>query len=430
MSPRAQTRADRPLGPTFRALLAASAVSNLGDGIRLATLPLLATTLTNSPLLIAGVTVAQFLPWLLFGPIGGVIVDRSDRRRLILTTQLWRAIVMVVLAAVVIADAASIQLIFLVAFVITAGEILVDPSVVAVVPTIVARDDLDRANGRISGVEIVTNDLVGAPVGVGLFAVASWLPFAVDGASYLGSTLLFRRLPGRSQPRPRTGEAGADEPATTGTGTGGLRNGGFGRALRQVGADLPAGLRWLFRHPMLRPWTISVAVFNIGAATSFSLLVLLVIDVHNGSEAAFGITLTVAAVAGAIGSTVAPRLVERHGRAPVLLVAAGLSAVVLLGLAAAPSLSTVIALWAVGAGVSGILLAIGRGFIQRYCPNEILGRTAIASRTITRTAFVVGAFLGGVVGSTAGVRTAYAVAGAIQVMALLPMALALRNDHA
>ncbi|MEM7326717.1 MAG: MFS transporter, partial [Actinomycetota bacterium] len=195
MSPRAQTRADRPLGPTFRALLAASAVSNLGDGIRLATLPLLATTLTNSPLLIAGVTVAQFLPWLLFGPIGGVIVDRSDRRRLILTTQLWRAIVMVVLAAVVIADAASIQLIFLVAFVITAGEILVDPSVVAVVPTIVARDDLDRANGRISGVEIVTNDLVGAPVGVGLFAVASWLPFAVDGASYLGSTLLFRRLP-------------------------------------------------------------------------------------------------------------------------------------------------------------------------------------------------------------------------------------------
>ena len=67
---------------------------------------------------------------------------------------------------------------------------------------------------------------------------------------------------------------------------------------------------------MLRPWTTVVAVFNIGAAGAFSLLVLLVLDVHDGSELAFGVTLTVALLTGALASSIAPILVRRHGRPP------------------------------------------------------------------------------------------------------------------
>jgi len=393
------------LDGTFQALLGATATSNLGDGIRLAALPLLATTLTDSPLLIAGVTAVQFLPWLLFGPIGGVIVDRADRRRLIVSTQGWRALVMAGLALSVLADVASIWMVFAVAFIITVGEILVDPSVVAVVPTIVHRRDLDRANGRISSVEIVTNDLIGAPVGAGLFLAAPWMPFAVDSLSYLGSIVPFRRLP--KQPRPER----------------------RGFAPGQVLAEVPEGMRWLWRHQMLRPWTTAVAVFNIGAAGAFSLLVLLILDVHSGSEMAFGLTLTVAAVTGALGSSFAPRLVLRYGRPSVLLAAAALGALSLIVLAASPSLAFVVVVWSIGTGLSGVMMAIGRGFIQRYCPNEILGRAAIASRTITRTAFVVGALTGGAVAAQFGIRLAYAVAGTVQVLALLPMALALRHDH-
>ncbi|MEM9132738.1 MAG: MFS transporter [Actinomycetota bacterium] len=393
------------LGKPFQALLAATAVSNLGDGIRLAALPLLATTLTGSPLLIAAVTAAQFLPWLLFGPIGGVIVDRADRRRLIVVTQAWRALVMIGLAAAVIADVASIWMVFAVAFVITVGEILVDPSVAAVVPTVVDRDDLDRANGQISSAEIVTNDLIGAPVGAGLFATVSWVPFVVDGLSYFGSIMAFRELPSRQRPE-----------------RDGLR-------LGEVLAELPEGARWLWGHPMLRPWTVAVAVFNVGAAGAFSLLVVLVLDVHNGSEIAFGVTLTVAAVAGAFASFCAPRLVHRYGRRRVLLTAAGLHAISLVVLATAPSLGVVVVVWSIGAALSGVLLAIGRGFIQRYCPDEVLGRAVIGSRTITRTAFVVGAVVGGVVANGAGIRAAYVAAGSIQALALVPMGLALLHDQ-
>ncbi len=395
----------RSLGRAFQGLLVAATVTNLGDGIRLAALPLLATTLTDSPLLIASVTAAQFLPWLLFGPLAGVIVDRADRRRLILFTQAWRGFVMVGLGAVVLADVASMWMVLAVAFVITVGEILVDPSVVAVVPTIVDRDDLDRANGRISSVEIVTNDLIGAPVGAGLFAAVPWLPFVADGMSYVGSIVPFRRLP--KQQRPDQGRL----------------------APQQILSEVSEGLRWILSHRMLRPWTMAVAIFNVGASAAFSLLVVLVPDTHGGSELAFGLTLTVAAIAGVVGSATAPRLVDRYGRAPVLLAAAGMGAATLFAVAGAPSLVFVIGFWAIGGGTSGVLLAIGRGYVQRYCPNEILGRAAIASRTITRTAFVVGALLGGTVAATHGVRSAFAVAGIIQATALVPMGLALRHDR-
>ena len=396
----------RTLGRAFQGLLVAATISNLGDGIRLAALPLLATALTDSPLLIASVTAAQFLPWLLFGPFGGVIVDRADRRRLILSTQLWRGLVMVGLGAVVLADATSMWMVFTVAFVITVGEILVDPSVVAVVPTIVHSDDLDRANGQISSVEIVTNDLIGAPVGAGLFAAVPWLPFVADGMSYFGSIVPFRRLP--RQPRVDRGKL----------------------ARRQVLNEMPEGLRWILGHRMLRPWTTAVAMFNIGAAAAFSLLVLLVLDTHGGSELGFGLTLTAAAIAGAIGSSIAPRLVDRYGRPPVLLATAGVVTATQFALAVAPSLLVVVVFWAIGGGMSGVLLAIGRGYVQRYCPNEILGRAAIASRTITRTAFVVGALVGGFVAANYGVRAAFVAAGVSQAAALAPMALALRNDQA
>jgi MFS family permease len=139
-------------------------VTNLGDGLRLTALPLLATTLTSSPLLISGITAAQFLPWATFAPFGGVIVDRSDRRRLIMATQAWRSAVMAVLAVATLTNAVQIWHLFVVAFIITVGEILVDPSVVATVPTLVTPADLDRANSRISTVEIVTNDFAGGPI--------------------------------------------------------------------------------------------------------------------------------------------------------------------------------------------------------------------------------------------------------------------------
>jgi MFS family permease len=118
----------KSLGPAFRALYAGALVSNIGDGIRLSALPLLATSLTTSPFLIATVTAAQYLAWLTFGPVAGALVDRSDRRHTILATQTWRGLLMAGLALLVWSGHAEIWHLCLVAFAISLGEILVDPS--------------------------------------------------------------------------------------------------------------------------------------------------------------------------------------------------------------------------------------------------------------------------------------------------------------
>ncbi len=91
--PTARMAAARPqgLGRDFGWLWTAAATSNLGDGIRLTALPLLAAALTTAPTAVAGVTAATYLPWLLFGPVGGTIADHSDRRRTIILVQVARA---------------------------------------------------------------------------------------------------------------------------------------------------------------------------------------------------------------------------------------------------------------------------------------------------------------------------------------------------
>jgi hypothetical protein len=80
------------LGPAFWRLYAASAVSNLADGINLVALPLLAATLTRDPVLVAGLTSLAFLPWLLFALPAGAVVDRVDRTRAMAAANVVRAL--------------------------------------------------------------------------------------------------------------------------------------------------------------------------------------------------------------------------------------------------------------------------------------------------------------------------------------------------
>lgn len=96
------------LGRDFDRFWLAAAVSNLGDGIRLGALPLLAVTLTDDARLIALVSAATMLPWLVLGPIGGVLVDRRNRRSLMVGAQLFRAALVGGLTIGIASDTVSI----------------------------------------------------------------------------------------------------------------------------------------------------------------------------------------------------------------------------------------------------------------------------------------------------------------------------------
>ena len=171
-------------GNAFGRFWLASAVSNLGDGVRLAALPLLALDLTDDARLIAGVTALSFLPWITVGPFAGVVVDRYDRRRLMLASQAVRCSAVLVLASSVQAGVASIWMLYTAAVIVGAGETVVDSAAQAAVLHLVPDERLERANGQITVAEHLFNHVIGIAVGAVLYSWATSLPFYVDAATF------------------------------------------------------------------------------------------------------------------------------------------------------------------------------------------------------------------------------------------------------
>lgn len=384
----------------FNGLWLGSAISNTGDGVRMAALPLLAVSLTTSPLLVAGITTAQFLPWIVFGPIGGALVDRWRRRRIIIVVQLARAATMLALTVAVLADVAAIWQLYVVAFAITFGEILVDPATIALVPTLVERDDLDEANGRIVSTEIVTNDFVGTPLGGAGFALAPWLPFAFDAASYASSTGAFARLPATgARPRPAT----------------------------SVRDEIGEGFRWLRIHPVLWPMTLVIAAFNFGIVAAGALLVLFTTQVLGGAESVFGLLLAVGALGSLLGSLVATRLSRRLGRARTLVGSFAIEALLLLAVSIAPNLPVLVGLWFAIGLPFGVWMPTARTLQQRLTPARLLGRVNTTGRMMTRGSMVLGSLAAGVIATATSVRTALGVGGLVQLASALALWLVLRG---
>jgi hypothetical protein len=230
------------LGAEYRKLWAASAVSNLGDGITLVAGPLLAASLTRDPALVAGLTVAQRLPWLLFSLLSGALVDRFDRRRLMAAVDLFRTVVVGVLGVAVVSGWASLPLTYVAFFLLGTAETRFANASIAIMPAVVPKERLERANGRLFAAELSANQFAGPPVGGALFAVAAALPFLVDAGTFAASAALLLALRGRFRVAPAEGPAG-----TT------------------IAAEIAEGLAWLLRHRLLL-----VLAIMLGPGTSRS----------------------------------------------------------------------------------------------------------------------------------------------------------------
>ncbi len=228
------------LGPEYRKLWVASAVSNLGDGITLVAGPLLAATLTRDPVLVAGITFAQRLPWLLFSLLSGALVDRLDRRLTMGTVDLLRFVLLGVLGLAVLAGWATLPLLYAVFFLVGAAETFFANASLAIMPSIVPKEHLDRANGRLFAAELVTNQFAGGPIGGALFAVAAALPFLLDAGTFGVSAVLILALRGSFR---------VSEPGTP----------------RKTGmlAEIGEGIGWLLCHRLLLALAIMLGAGNL-----------------------------------------------------------------------------------------------------------------------------------------------------------------------
>ncbi len=370
------------LGSRFRNLVVASAMSNVADGVFQVALPLLAVTLTSSPALVAGVALAQRLPWLVVALPAGALADRLDRRTTMIRVDLVRVVVMGALALAVALDSASMALIYVAAIVLGVGETLFDTASQSILPAVVGREHLSLANGRLQGVELTMNQFVGPPLGGVLAAAALASTFGLSSLAYLVAALALVRIRGDFRP--------ARDPDVRTT----------------MRADIAEGLRFVWENPVLRTLGLMLGVFVLFAVEPGPMGL---------STAGYGFFVSSLAVGGVVGSWAGPWLERRFGRVRCLVVAI----VVFGGTLAVPAITPTIAPNVVGFVVSGTAMLVWNvitvSLRQRITPDHLLGRMNAAYRLMGWGTMPIGALLGGALGEWFGLRTVFVAAALVHV---------------
>lgn len=374
-------RRPAPLGGAFSRVVAANLSSSLGDGIARVAAPLLAVQLTDDPLLVSLVAVAALLPWLLFAIPAGVLVDRVDRRLALGLAGGLRALVAGGLLALHLTGALTIWWLLAVVLLYGALETVYDGAVRAVVPSIVGRADLPRANSRIEAAEIVVQQFLSQPLTSWLLAASALWALGLNAAAYAVAGGLALALPAVASGRTARGTASTGASAD-------------GRAAGWR-ADLAAGFRFIWADAMLRPlWVVSVLIGICHAAVT-STFVLFVLERLDVPEAWYGTFMLAGAAGSLVAAAVTGRLKARFRTGPVMATAnaTGLAAWFLAG-----------AFPVVGVGAAAVFVAFGctttwnvlmMSLRQAAVPNHLLGRVHGTWRTALWGAMPLGSLAGG-----------------------------------
>jgi MFS family permease len=394
-----RTSISAPVTPrAFPFLWGGTASANLADGIALAAGPLLAAAITRDPALVAGIVVAQRLPWLVFVLFSGVIVDRFDRRMLLIAGNVLRFVALGGMAVGLMLGVRELWLLYLVAFLLGVAETIVDNAALAILPEFVRRERTADANGRLFATESILNELVGPPLGGLIFAVSTVAAFASGSAAFLVAGLIYALLPRRVREGPK-------EPHPP------------------VFRALSEGARHFLRSKTLVLMSSLAAASNFLTAATGAVLVLLAQDRLGLQDVGYGLLLAGAALGGIPAGLVGPAIIRRIGEGPVLIgatIAAG--GAYLVG---AVTTSPIV--------FGGVMVVEGFAFTlcnvvvityrQTSVPNELLGRVTSVYRFLAVGAAPLGALAGGLVARQFGLTGPFWMAGvglAVVALAVAP----------
>lgn len=374
----------RSIGRNFRLVWMSVLVSSTGDGMFVTAFPLLAVTLTRDPRLIAGVTIALRLPWLVMSLFTGAIADRFDRRRLMIMADLGRLVVVGVLGVAVLADVASIWMLYVCAFLLTTGDTLHVNAAQALLPAIVDQRDLLQANARFGSAQIASAQFVGPPLGVAAFGAAASAPFLADAVSFAGSAALVASLPDVDVPP---------------------------RAASRVRDDLLEGIRFTWRSTAFRRIAGPLAVGNFFFFAATSLLVLYTEDHLGAGEGVYSLLFVGSAAGTVCARFMVSPLVRRLGEVNTMVIPLWLWSLPMLGLAATRSPVIAVAMYVlIGVG-TGLWIATNTTVRQRITPPELLGRMNSIYRAVSWGVVPFGAAFGGFAAHEWGLLAPFVIAG-------------------
>lgn len=372
----------------FGKFFAGQALSNFGSSFTLFAIPLLVYQLTGSATNLAISSAAEGLPYLLFGLLAGAWVDRVDRRRMMIVVELLRAATIASIPFLATFGALPLWWIYGAGFVTTTLAILFNAGEFAAIPSLVTSDDLIAANGRIQASYSFAT-VAGPPV-AGLLATVTPIVDVLyfDALTFLFSALTLVWIKASFNAGPRS-------------------------AATSLRAEIAEGLRYVWRHPVLRNISLMMALVNFVATTVFVQLVLFAKRELHASDFQYGLVVGSQSIGVIALSLLAGRLRRRWPFGVVALGALALSGLLTVGLAFTGALWVAVPLVAAIAGL-GTLFNINTGSLrQTIVPNHLLGRIMSIASVVAWSMNPLGALLGGALVTRFGVRPIYLLAGTL-----------------
>ena len=370
------------LGRGFRLLMASSWTSNVGDGIALAAGPLLVASKTDHEFLVALAALLQWAPPLLFGLWAGALTDRLDRRLIIITVDLLRALVLALLAAAVAFDVAPIALVLVAMFLLGTAEVFADNTASTLLPMLVKRDDLAIANARLQTGFVTINQLVAPPIGALLFTAGQFIPFATQAAVGVLAVVLISRLQ-----LPAHGRS-PDE-------------------ARPVWHDIVEGFRWTWHHAAVRTLVLTILIFNVTFGAAWSVLVLYATEHLGLGSVGFGLVTTVSAAGGLTGTLSYGWLTRRISLGNIMRIGLVIETLTHLALASTSSPYVAMPVFFVFGAHAFVWGTTSITIRQRAVPSELQGRVGSVNLVGVFGGLVVGAGIGGVLAQHWGVTAPF-----------------------
>jgi len=368
----------------FARFWTASTVSGFGTYVTtIAIQVMIVLTLHEGAAAVGLVNAARWLPYLLFGLVAGVLVDRARRRPVLVVTDLGRGVLLVAIPMLALTHRLSLPV--LMGFMIAFGlmSLFNDAADQSFLPRIVPARLLTAANARLDQSGAVAQTCGPALAG-GLVSLLT-APWAVliDAVSYLVCGVLIAGVPVDEE---RTGS----------------------RSVRGIGREAADGLRWVYRHPTLRPLAFNTHFWFLCSAVAGAVVTPFALRTLGMSPFGLGLALAVGGLGGLAGSLAATRLGSAFGAGRVVVSCRALTAVAWAVIALAAGHLGGWVLFGLGQLLFGLALGAENanelGYWQAVTPDNLQGRTNATRRSINRSMIVIGAPAGGLLADTFGYR--------------------------
>jgi DHA3 family macrolide efflux protein-like MFS transporter len=400
-------------GP-FSAMWLGQVISSLGDRVHQVALVFLVAKATNSsPLALGLVFAAMTLPTVVVGPLAGVLVDRWNRKHVMVASDLLRA---GIVCLIPVASGFHVGLVVVLVFLLAVVSSFFRPARAAALPRVVPDEDLLTANSAIWTADTVS-DLAGYGLG-GLFVAflgsSLALAFWVDGASYLASAVLVAAvvIPQLARPSAEAGAGGvaAEEAAA---------QGGWRAGVASLLGDLAIGWGSLRTESVLFATTVQAAVAEYGLGALTALSPLLVASLALGSTdapTAYGLFEMATGVGLVGGGVVLGGMASRIPKGPSIIAAFTALGVVLLGLSATVSLPLALVL-AGAVGLANVTFVVpSQTLFQQRAPGEMLGVIVALRLAIVSGVLVLAMVTSGALAQIIGLRPVLAACGILTVV--------------